>query len=94
MSNFKLSYLQKVGGGGIFVQAIPQPKKVGGGGIHPPSPPPRIYASDVIITIIADVAWLASVQLQPSVILTPDSHSDRVPPTTKGRVPNNEMNGS
>ena len=38
MSDFKLSYLKKVGG--IFVQAIPPPKKVGGGGggVHPPSP--------------------------------------------------------
>ena len=35
MSNLRLSYLQKVGG--MFVQAIPPPKKVGG--IHPPHPP-------------------------------------------------------
>ena len=35
MSNLRLSYLQKVWGG-IFVQAIPPPKKVGG--YIPPSP--------------------------------------------------------
>ena len=45
MSNLRLSYLQKVGGGS-FVQAHPPPtQKSGGGGIHPPIPPPGIYAS-------------------------------------------------
>ena len=52
MSNLRLSYLQKVGGGGMFVQAIPppHPKKWGEGrGIHGGGyiPPPRIYASDI-----------------------------------------------
>ena len=56
MSNLRLSYLQKVGGGGVFVQAIPHPKMwgVGGGGEihlpHPP-PPPRIYASAYIYRV-------------------------------------------
>ena len=47
MSNLRISYLQKEGGG-IFVQAIPPPpppKKVGGGRDTSPHPP-GIYASD------------------------------------------------
>ena len=39
MSNIRLSYLQKVGGG-IFVQAIPPTQKAGGGGGRDTSPIP------------------------------------------------------
>ena len=37
MSNLRLYYLQKVGGG-IFVQAIPPTQKSGGGGGTSPTP--------------------------------------------------------
>ena len=46
MSNLRLSYLQKVWGGGEYLyRPSPHPKKWGGGGYIPPSPSPGIYAS-------------------------------------------------
>ena len=46
MSNLRLSYLQKWGGGCLYRPSPPPPpKKVGG--IHPPPPSPGIYASAI-----------------------------------------------
>ena len=44
MSNLRLSYLQKVGGGGCLYRPSPHPKKWG---MYPPHPP-GIYASDYL----------------------------------------------
>ena len=49
MSNFKLLYHQKVGGGGIFVQAIPPPLPTQkSGGIYTPIPPPPLGFTPVV----------------------------------------------
>ena len=45
MSNLRLSYLQKVGGGGYLYRPSPHPKKWGIYPPSPPPPPPGIYAS-------------------------------------------------